>query len=113
MRVKPPIVGDRGAVGSVASEDRRACKPLKAGPAVLTLAADTPEPKALDRVWEMVGDSARAGAGFESKRIALDIAGVSSWATMMRQSRGYSRSISGSGPSCCPPPGVLGAAWKG
>jgi hypothetical protein len=109
MRVKPPSVGERGAVGSAASDDRRACRPPRAGPAVLAVTALAAGPKALARVFGRLGDSGRAGAGLESNRIVLGMAAVSSWAMMMRQSRGYSRSISGRGPSW-PLPGVGGAA---
>ena len=114
-RVKAPTVGDRGgAVGSVASEDLRAWRLAPMDPAVLALALALalPPPKARARVFGLAGGSARGGAGFESNRMALGMAGVSSWAMIMRQSRGNSRSISGSGPSW-PLPGVRGAPWRG
>jgi hypothetical protein len=95
VREKAATVGDRG-VDSVTSDDRRACDPPKVGPAVLAV----PEPlKTLDRACGCVGDSARGEPGFESNRIVLGIDMNSSWAMMMRQSRGNSRSISGRGPS--------------
>jgi hypothetical protein len=88
MRVKPPVVGERGgAVGSVASDDVRACSPPNVGPAVPVLAALMP-PNARARGFGDVAASRRGGAGFESNRIVLGMAGVSSWAMMMRQSRG-------------------------
>lgn len=100
VREKLATVGDLGVVDSVTSDDRRACRPPKEGPAVAALPAP---PKALDRVFGCVGDSARGGLGFESNRIVLGMEAVSSWAMIIRQSRGNSRSISGSGPSWAVP----------
>lgn len=45
-------------------------------------------PNARARGLGLVDGSGRGGAGLESNKIALGMAGVSSWAMMMRQSRG-------------------------
>jgi hypothetical protein len=93
-RVNPPTVGERGgAVGSVASDDLRAWRPPSIGPAVLAVlmlvVLLTPAPPNVrTRGFGLVGGSGRGGAGFESNKIVLGMAGVSSWAMMMRQSRG-------------------------
>lgn len=96
VRVKAATVGDLG-VGSVMSDFLRACGPPNVGPAVPAVPGVA---KALDRAFSWVGDSARGNPGFESNRMALGMELVSSWAIMMRQSRGNERSISGRGPSC-------------
>src|SRR5690349_19221603 len=90
VRVKLLTVGDLG-VGSATSEVRRACRPPKDGPAVPAVAALEP-PKPLVRVW--VGDSARGGPGLLSNSTVLAMCAKSSWAMIMRTSRGNSRSIS-------------------
>jgi len=88
MRVKPPTVGERGgAAGSVTSDDVRACSPPNVGAGVLALLA-LAAPNARVRRLGDVGASTRGGAGLESNRMVLGMAGVSSWAMMMRQSRG-------------------------
>src|SRR5690242_12845356 len=117
VRVKLLTVGERG-VGSAASEVRRACRlpnavgaaPLAVAVAVAVAVAALGPPKARERVW--VGDSARGGPGLLSNSTVLAMWAKSSWAMMMRTSRGYSRSISGSGPSWALP-GVSGAACSG
>lgn len=107
-RVKAPTVGDLG-VGSVTRDDLRACSPPKAGPTVL---APPAPPKSRDRAFGCRGASARGGAGLESKRMVLAVGIGSSWAMMILQSLGNSRSISGSGPSW-PLPSVRDAACSG
>ena len=107
VRVKEPMVGDLG-VGSVTKEDLRACIP----PEVPEEEEAPVAPKVLARVFICVGDSVRGEPGLESKRMFLGIDINSSWAMMMRQSRGNSRSISGKGPSQAVP-GKRDAAGKG
>jgi hypothetical protein len=107
-RLKVPTVGDLG-VGSVARDDLRACSPPNDGPAVL---APPPLPKSLDRAFDGGGVSARGGAGLESKRMVLAVGLGSSWAIMILQSLGNSRSISGRGPSW-PLPRVRDAPYSG
>lgn len=110
VRIKLATVGDLG-VASVASEERRAWAPPNEGPAVLEPAvAELPKPR--PRAFGWVGDSARGGGGLESNRTVLGSEAVSSCAMMMRQSRGNSRSISGSGPSWAVPVDSE-AAWSG
>jgi hypothetical protein len=107
-RVKVLTVGDLG-VGSVTRDDLRACCPPNEGPTVL---APPAPPKSLVRACDCGGDSARGGAGLESKRMVLAVGLGSSWAIMILQSLGNSRSISGRGPSW-PLPRVRDAPCSG
>ena len=106
VRAKLLTMGERGGGGSAASDVRRACRPPSEGAGT----ADCVLPKVRVRVW--VGDSGRGGAGLLSNSTVLAMWAKSSWAMMMRTSRGNSRSISGRGPSW-PLPGVSGAACSG
>lgn len=101
-RVKAATVGERG-VDSVTRDERRACMPPYEGAWEVAAAGAAGGPKARERVVGWVGDSGRGGLGLESNRMVLLLPLASSWAIRMRQSRGNSRSISGSGPSWAVP----------